>query len=187
MDGYNTPNFKFALRDDLQDDKRFLPTRGEPKASGWDVRAAMSDRKTLIVKPFDLIKMPLGIRGYCPDGWWYDIKPRSSTFAKKNLHALYGTVDETYEGELVFACQYLPPVSYREEWDDNSSWYEPEKWGDYCGCTELKIEFGDAVAQIIPRRRDEMVVEGITNEEYNKLCKARASIRGAGGFGSTGK
>lgn len=186
-----TPTFKFALRDDLQDDKQFLPTRGEPKASGWDVRAAMKDKRTLIVKPFDLVKIPLGVRAFCPEGWWYDIKPRSSTFVKKNLHALYGTIDETYEGELVFACQYLPPVTYKEVWDEgdasDSSWYEPESWSDYCATVDLRIDFGDAIGQIIPRRRDEMIVEDITNEEYDKACKARASIRGAGGFGSTGK
>lgn len=180
------PEFKFALRDDLREEKQFLPTRAEPNASGWDVRAAMSNRKPLIIRPFDVVKIPLGFRGFCPEGWWYDLKPRSSTFAKKNLHALYGTVDETYEGELVFACQYLPPVSYREDWDDVSFWFVPESWDDY-STNELKIDFGDAIGQIIPRRRDEMIVKEISNDEYAALCKARAGVRGAGGFGSTGK
>ncbi len=187
MDGYTRPIFQFALRDDLDDEKQFLPTRAEPKASGWDVRAAMKDRKPLLINPFDVVKIPLGIRGFCPDGWWYELKPRSSTFAKKNLHALYGTVDETYEGELVFAAQYLPPVHYTEEWDDTDSWFEPERWDDYCAGNELKIEFGDAIGQIIPIRREDMVVQEVTNEEYDRLCRARAGTRGAGGFGSTGK
>jgi dUTPase len=147
----------------------------------------MRGQEAMIIRPFDYVKIPLGVRGFCPPGWWYELKPRSSTFAKKNLHALYGTIDETYEGELVFACQYLPPVVYTEEGEEGDTWYEPENWADYCACTELRIEFGDAVGQLIPIRRDEMIVEEITNEDYDNACKARASIRGAGGFGSTGK
>lgn len=176
------PIYRFALRDDLIDDKRFLPTRAEPKATGWDVRAAMPDRKPLIVRPLDHIKIPLGVRGFCPDGWWYDIKPRSSSFAKKNLHALYGTIDETYEGELVFACQYIPPFPHP------AMGYTDELLVPYYfNHNELKIDFGDAIAQIIPRLRQEMIVEDITNEDYDNACKARAAVRGAGGFGSTGK
>lgn len=164
------PIFKFALREDVKDDSRFIPTRGEPKATGWDVRAAMVDRKPLILKPFDLVKIPLGVRGFCPDGWWFEIKPRSSSFTKKNLHALYGTVDETYEGELIFACQYIPEATPMGDIHPN-----------------LTIEFGDAIAQIIPIKRQVMMVEAVSNEEYATLCSERGAQRGAGGFGSTGK
>lgn len=183
------PTFKFALRDDLQDDKHFLPVQAEPKASGWDVRAAFRNGQSLILRPFQVAKIPLGFRAFCPEGWWYDLKPRSSTFAKKNLHCLYGTVDETYEGELIFACQYIPPVSYSEEWDEDGEekFFVPERWDEYCSSAELKIEFGEAIGQIIPRQRQLMTVEEVTNEQYEKLVKARAAVRGAGGFGSTGK
>jgi len=180
------PVYKFALRSDLVEDKRFLPTRAEPKASGWDVRAAMPNRQSLIVKPFDLVKIPLGVRGFCPEGWWYEIKPRSSSFVKKNLHALYGTIDETYEGELIFACQYIPSAFYTQDWDDEKSWNDIESFEEY-GNTNLQIDFGDAVGQIIPIRRQEMVVSEITNEDYDNACKTRAAPRGSGGFGSTGK
>lgn len=170
-----TPKYSFALREDIKNDKRFLPTRAEPKASGWDVRAAMPDKAPLIIKPFQHVKIPLGLRAFCPDGWWYEIKPRSSTFAKKNLHALYGTIDETYEGELVFACQYIPEFSLGEAWIFNML------------PSNLTINFGDAIGQIIPIKRQEMEVVESSNEEYDNSCKTRAGARGAGGFGSTGK
>lgn len=175
------PTFKFALRDDLVNDKRFLPTRAEPKATGWDVRAAMSNREPLVVKPFEQIRIPLGVRGFCPEGWWYEIKPRSSTFTKKNLHALYGTIDETYEGELVFACQYIPAMP---NWTGSMA---NQHVLNYFTSNILSIDFGDSVAQIIPIRREEMVVEEVSNYKYDMDCKERASVRGAGGFGSTGK
>jgi dUTPase len=185
----NIPTYKFALREDLQhsDYRQFLPLRAEPKATGWDVRAAMPDRKLLRIKPFQQVKIPLGFRGFCPEGWWYELKPRSSTFGKKSLHALYGTIDETYEGELVFACQYIPEVNYEICSLDGIDWLEPIEWLYYCRKNELCIEFGEAIGQIIPTRREEMNTIEISNGEYNRLSQERDAVRKAGGFGSTGK
>src|SRR3990167_2191541 len=139
-----TPTFSFALREDLKDEKTFLPCRAEPLATGYDVRAAMPDRKTLVIRPGQYIRIPLGFRAFCPQGWWFKLVPRSSSFAKKSLHALYGVVDEAYPSEVIFAALFLP---------------------DICtlGC-ELKIEFGEAIAQIIPVRRQEMLISEISNE-----------------------
>lgn len=159
-----TPIFKFALADRVKDDKRFLPTRAEFKATGYDVRACMENKKSLVVRPGQYIKIPLGYRAFIPDGWWYEIKPRSSTFAKKSLHALYGTIDEHFGLEAVFAAQYLPDVSSMGK--------------------DLTIEFGEAIAQIIPIRRREMAIEEITNDELEALYKSRHTER-KGGFGST--
>lgn len=182
------PKFKFALREDLKDEKQFLPFRAEPKSSGWDVRAAMPDRKYLVIHPFEHIKIPLGFRGFCPEGWWYQLKPRSSSFAKKNLHALYGTVDETYEGELIFACQYIPSLFYMVDIHDDNHYMEAaQNWSTYCRENKLQIDFGDAIGQIIPVRREEMIVEEISNGDYAAECLARSGARGDGGFGSTSK
>lgn len=159
------PIFKFALRKDLQDDVMFLPTRSEPNATGWDVRAAMEDRQPLVVKPGQYIKIPLGFRAFVQEGWWYEIKPRSSSFAKKHLHALYGTIDQDFENEAVWAAQYLC---------------------DAGNIVDLTINFGDAIAQIIPVKRKEMVVESISNDEYDKLCKERNGVRKTAGWGSSG-
>jgi dUTPase len=183
------PTYKFALREDLKDEKQFLPTRAEPKATGWDVRAAMQDRKPIVIKPFQQVKIPLGFRSFCPENWWYELKPRSSTFGKKSLHALYGTIDETYEGELVFACQYLPPVEYYN-WTTHSaphgtSYPGVKKWEEYCLKNEITINFGDAIGQIIPVERQEMEVIEISNNEYDNNSKERDAVRRTGGFGST--
>lgn len=84
------PTFKFALREDLKDNKEFLPTLAEPKATGYDVRAALEKSDAVLnIEPFAYVKIPLGFRAFCPEGWWYELKPRSSTFGKKNLHSLY--------------------------------------------------------------------------------------------------
>jgi len=157
------PDFLFALREDLKDDKRFLPTRAEPLATGWDVRAAMSNRQTLIIRPGQYVKIPLGFRAFCPTEYWYRLAPRSSSFAKKSLHALYGTIDETYSMEAVFVAQFIPDVTALGN--------------------DLRIEFGESIAQIIPEKRQEMTVLSISNEELDTLYEKRGIMRD--GFGST--
>jgi len=158
------PVFKFAIREDLQDmSSTFLPKRAEPFATGWDVCAAFPDRKAVILQPGQYVKIPLGFRAFCPDGWWFQLNPRSSTFTKKNMHALIGVIDEHFPLEVLFAAQYLPSDNFN-----------------------LVINFGDPIAQIIPIKRNEMTVENISNEEIDDLYSKRKSIR-TGGFGSTSK
>jgi dUTPase len=183
------PDFKFAIREDLKDTRDlFLPSRGTPKSTGWDVRAAWEDKESRVISFGEHIKIPLGFRTFAPDGWWYELKPRSSTFVKKKLHSLYGTIDEDYEGQLIFACQYLP--EFRIEYFQQLGGAGELSYiftKDEVENTSLTIDFGEAIGQIIPVKRQEMSVESISNEEFDTLCKKRAGHRGDGGFGSTSK
>lgn len=161
------PVFKFALREDLLDaGDLFLPAKGEPLATGWDVRAAQLDRKDIVLRAGQYFKIPLGFRAFCPNGWWYQLHPRSSSFAKKAIHNLIGIIDETYPLELVWAGQYLPDISSLGK--------------------DLIIKFGDPIAQIIPIRRESMTILPISNDEFELLCKDRNAVR-SGGIGSTDK
>ena len=186
------PNFKFALREDLKEESIFLPTRSTPKSTGWDVRAAWTDKKSVDVQFGQYIKIPLGFRTFAPEGWWYELKPRSSTFGKKNLHALYGTIDEDYEGQLIFVCQYLPPFLFSgdlmsKKITDKEIFVNDGGIMVFVKDLKLTIDFGEAIGQLIPVKRQEMNIESINNEEYDLLCKNRGGIRGTGGFGSTNK
>jgi dUTP pyrophosphatase len=163
------PIFKFALVEGLSE--LFLPTKGSEKASGWDVRA-VNDHNIFVGQ---YAKISLGFRIFAPPDWWLELRPRSSSFAKKNLHALYGVIDCDYEGELVFACQYLPPADADMRY---ARAFPP---------ISLDIKAGEAIGQLIPVKRQEMIVESVSNEEYQRLIAERNSKRGAGGFGSTGK
>src|SRR5579885_2228440 len=115
------PTFKFALKEGLSD--QYLPSKGSERATGWDVRSTES----LIIQSREYVKIQLGFRIFSPSGWWLELRPRSSTFAKKNLHALYGVIDEDYEGQAIFACQYLPDI---------------KSLGN-----DLVLEYGDAIGQ----------------------------------------
>jgi len=165
------PIFQFALTDKLietcrlkdRDPGEWLPVKANDSDTGWDVRAAESIFTTNGI----YAKIPLGFRIFSPPGWWLKLVPRSSTFIKKYIHALYGTIDESFEGEAAFCCQFISPTIWRP--------------GD-----GIQIVFGDRIGQLIPVRREEMIIKNISNEEFDKLCTERNAGRGAGGFGSTG-
>lgn len=168
------PVFKFVLTEKLikacknSDFKPedFLPTRSEDRATGWDVRCA--EPKGVICQPGAYYKMSLGFHMLAPEGWWLELKPRSSAFLKKNLHALYGTIDELYGGEMLFACQF-----------------NPDSDGIIARNNLPRIEFGERIGQLIPVKRQEMIVETCSLEELTNEHKRRNSNR-SGGFGSTG-
>ena len=146
----NIPVFKFALREDIVNNK-FLPTKGEPHATGWDVRAAQPNQEDLIIKPGQYFKIPLGFRAFPPEGWWFVLHPRSSSFVKKYMHNLIGIIDEHYAHEVLFAGQYIPDVKSI--------------------CKDLVIKYGEAIGQIIPFKKEQVLVESISNTDFDDLCK----------------
>ena len=172
------PEFKFCLNDDLSElcekhynkykPEDFLPQRSYDTDTGWDVRCAIEDdidTQDLIYhhgKNDTFLKIPLGFRIFSPKGWWLNLHPRSSTFAKKFLVGLVGIIDESYEGKVYFGCKF-----------------DPE-------CPNVTLRFGDKIGQLIPIKREIMKVTSITKEELDLLCKNRNAERGSGGFGSTG-
>ncbi len=160
------PVFRFALRQDLVEDKRFLPARGEPFATGWDCRSAQPNKQDIILRAGQYFRIPLGFRAFPPEGWWFELHPRSSSFVKKAMHAHIGIIDEHFGfQETMMYGQYIPDVNSLGK--------------------DLVIGFGDRIAQIVPVRRVEMEIEEITNEEQDRLCAGRNSVR-TGGIGSTG-
>jgi dUTPase len=165
VNSWEIPTFKFALSEGLGDE--FLPTKAEPYATGWDVRAATD----VVILPGEYFKIPLGFRVLPPSGWWLSLHPRSSSFTKKHMHNLIGIIDEHYPEEVLFAGQYIASTSSIK--DDI-----------HCVKNKLVINFGDAIGQIIPVRRVDMKIELISNGEYDDYRKQQKTIR-TGGFGST--
>jgi len=178
----NIPIFKFAIREDLKDTgDLFLPQKGEPYSTGWDVKAAPTDRKDIVLQPKQYFRIPLGFRVFPEKHWWFQLHPRSSTFAKKYIHNLIGIIDEHYNNELLIAGQYLP-----EEEEKMATDYDPIglPCQRYWRKNILTIRFGEPIAQIIPFKRIEMNINKISNEDFDDLCRKRESFR-KGGFGST--
>jgi dUTPase len=171
MDTFDRPDFKFALREDLKDQKQFLPTKATELASGYDVRAAFKNKKDLVVKCGEYVKIPLGIRAFSPEGWWLQLHPRSSTFAKKNIHSLIGIIDCDYSGEIHYCGQLVCDVNQ-------------------ISMNKLVIKYGEPIGQLLPMRLEPMVVSDLSNEEFDALVENRKTLSSrqvgdAGGFGST--
>lgn len=82
------PEYSFALTEEVKDDLRFTPTKAYEEDTGWDVRAALPNKKTLVLRPGERALIPLGFRAFCPNGYWLELKSRSSSFTKKSLHCL---------------------------------------------------------------------------------------------------
>lgn len=162
------PVYRFAVKEGLDDS--FLPTQSSEKATGWDVRAA----ETIILQPTITTLIPLGIRCIAPQGWWLDLACRSSTFAKKQIHTLYGKIDEDYFGQIMLAAQWLP--SYHEVGNDIK---------DYLS-QQMVIEKGERVGQLIPVKRMTMKIEQISNQELEEYKESYETLRNAAGFGASG-
>lgn len=177
------PNFCFALKDELQShcDKvnkidasnvlnaeMFLPTQADPESTGYDVRCATPEGIVLVSGCY--IKIPLGFRMFAPKGWWLQLAPRSSTFLKLHVHALYGIIDETFENEMMFVGQYIPDACQLVS-----------------ASSKKMIKFGERIAQVIPVERKTMTVMSVSNTTYDSMVLGRKGARGRGGFGASGK
>jgi dUTPase len=143
------PHFKFALREDLTHEKKFLPTRHNKNCIGWDVLAAQPDREDIIIRPGEYFKIPLGFRCIPEDGWWYELHPRSSSFLEKKMHNLVGIIDKYYHMEVTLAGQYVPSSTDLK-------------------MNNLVIRFGEPIGQIIPIKRIEMEVKELSNDQFNQ-------------------
>jgi dUTPase len=153
--------------------KGYLPEQAEELATGFDVRNA---GPKLVLKPFQKAKIPLGFRAFIPEGWCFELRARSSTFTKKDLVSLYGTIDESYTGQWLFAAQYIPECSFTSNYLEGVVLFN----------TELVIEHGEKIAQIVLLPRYTFAVNSISDEKFLKLEANRGTQRGSGGFGSTG-
>lgn len=166
------PGFKFLIDDGLDDS--FLPTRSSREAAGWDVRAA----KDVTIYEGEYVLVPLGIKCFAPEGWWLELRPRSSTFMKKNIDTLYGVIDNDYEGSIYLGCRYTFSKTYTHL--SISDYFRPDRVG------AVSIKKGDRIGQLIPYRINQMSVSKVSPEEFEKLCKERGSERDPAGFGSSG-
>jgi deoxyuridine 5'-triphosphate nucleotidohydrolase len=165
---HEVPHFAFC-RSTLSDhiDESFLPRKQNANDTGFDVRAVILDEagepSSITLQPDQAVKIDLGVRVIAPPGWWLQLNPRSSTFAKLHLACLVGVVDNGYEGPMMLAGKYLPPSN-----------------------EVITIKHGDRIGQLIPMRLEQMNARWVSEEEFDRLSSARNNTRGTGGFGSSG-
>jgi dUTP pyrophosphatase len=80
------------------------------------------------IEPHEMMNIRTGVYIKIPEGYWGAIRPRSSTFARKKLFVMGGTIDEGYTGEISIFI-----------------WNPMNK--------ECKVENGDRLAQLVLMKR----------------------------------
>ena len=124
-----------------------------------------------------------------PDGYMADVRPRSGLTRDTALRVQYGTVDAGYRGGIGIICEnanYGEDVYYIEKLFDITNAVSEidvavktnaavKKWNSMA----YHIHKGDKIAQLVIQKIPD--IELIEADELNE------TVRGAGGFGSTGK
>lgn len=134
------------------------PERSSEHAAGYDLRAAIHSNAEVHVLGGEVVKIPTGFAIEIPIGHVGLIFPRSGLGTRGLVLAnATGVIDSDYRGEVMVALH-------------NRNIFE--------GDEDFTIKHGDKIAQlvIVPCRQDPIqVVEHLSE-----------TIRGEGGFGSTG-
>jgi dUTP pyrophosphatase len=135
-----------------------LPSRGHPGDAGLDLTAMDVTRVRA-----GLYSVDTGVSVQPPPGYYCEVVPRSSIvktdFALANS---IGVIDPDYRGRILVLLRYVGAGS-----------------GEDRGAVEARELLGKRVAQILMRRLEPMEVEAAENLD--------TTVRGAGGFGSTGR
>lgn len=129
-------------------ERAVLPVK-DPGNAAYDL--VIPDQVTLL--PFTPILVDLGFATEFPEGWWANIKPRSSSLPKRNLLVCEGVVDASYRGTWKLSLLYLPPKH-----------------------DVLVLSPGDRVAQVVFSRVEDTVWEETEGD-------LEETSRGARGFG----
>lgn len=76
-----------------------LPTQAHQSDAGWDLYSDLGDGWVPVYGGSHR-SIPTGIAIECPEGYYYEIRGRSSTWSKFGLMVVSGLIDAGYQGEL---------------------------------------------------------------------------------------
>ena len=133
-----------------------IPAYQTPGAAGMDLYANNDD--PILIHPGDRKLIPTGIRLQIPEGYEAQIRPRSGLVLRHGITVLNtpGTVDSDYRGTIGVILQ-------------NAS------------SERFFVNRGDRIAQMVFKKYERAeLVEVMYPDELDD------SVRGSGGFGSTG-
>jgi dUTP pyrophosphatase len=112
----------------------------------------------VVLRPGERLLVPTGLALEIPPGWEGQVRPRSGLALRHGIGILNapGTIDSDYRGEVGVILINLGEAPYR-------------------------LKRGDRIAQLVISR-----VEPVEWEEIEETGALGESVRGGGGFGSTG-
>jgi dUTP pyrophosphatase len=153
-----------------------IPKYAREGDAGFDLVAV----EDIIVEPGATVLVSTGLAFEIPPGYEMQIRPRSGVTVKTNLRVQLGTVDSGYRGEIKVMVDNIA---------QNDSW----GFGYYIGIdgkphTDI-ADYNGKLDTYIIRKGDRIAQAVITPFETAHFVdaeKLEESVRGAGGFGSTG-
>ena len=134
-----------------------LPQYATAAAAGMDLRANLQE--SVILAPLQRKIIPTGLSMELPVGYEAQVRPRSGLAAKHGITVLNapGTIDADYRGDIGVILINLSDTSF-------------------------EIKPGERIAQMVIARHEQA-----NWVEVDSVEALEESVRGAGGFGSTGK
>lgn len=147
-----------------------MPVKKTADAAAWDCFA----REDVVVGNNPVL-IGLGFMAEPPKGYYLEIVPRSSIGLKTKLRQpnSIGIIDTDYRGEV--KAMYESKIEERKVAHSGTVFGAPVH---KCGGTTTLIKAGDRIAQMIPRK-----MEDVDLVQVDELSETE---RGNGGFGSTG-
>ncbi|MBI1364433.1 MAG: dUTP diphosphatase [Alphaproteobacteria bacterium] len=132
-----------------------LPRYETALAAGCDLRAALAEGETLVLKPHERAMVPTGLAIALPANYEAQVRPRSGLAAKFGVGLVNapGTIDADYRGEIKVIL-----INH--------------------GAEDFAVRRGDRIAQ--------MVIAPVVQARFEEAQSLDETVRGAGGFGSTG-
>ncbi len=144
-----------------------LPRRMTAQAAGFDVHACLEE--ALVLEPGARAAVPTGLALAIPFGHEVQVRPRSGLAFKHGVTVLNapGTIDADYRGEVKVLLVNL-------------------------GAEAFSIRHGERVAQLVVARVSDLAFEACDvlpepEPDPDPQVGHGTSIRGTGGFGSTGR
>lgn len=153
-----SPRSGTAITSIVLSDPDCKPFYADEGSSGADLFAYLKESVT--IKPFQRVCIPTGIKVAIPDGSEIQIRPRSGLALRNGITVLNtpGTIDSSYRGEIKIILINL---------------------GDKEFIVEPHMKIAQAVCSPIKKMHFAIKTEEEFEENYSTL-------RGSGGFGSTG-
>jgi dUTP pyrophosphatase len=152
-----------------------IPKYARDGDAGFDLVAA----EDTIIKPGDTVLVSTGLAFEIPPGYEMQIRPRSGVTVKTKLRVQLGTIDSGYRGEIKVIVDNVNPDSYlyTKLVYGISNEFIPNIVPTYPAGTYL-IRKGDRICQAI--------IAPFETCHFVDTDKLEESMRGVGGFGSTG-
>ena len=165
-------------------DTAIVPTKAHAYDAGFDLFA--DEDCTMMYGETKVVQTNIAIE--LPDGYMADVRPRSGLTLNTSLRVHYGTVDATYRVSVGIICEN---ASYNmiPEYMESLKKIERSKDEEHALQNTLEaIRLAKAMTYEIKRgdKIAQLVIQKIPDVELFETDVLNKTVRGAGGFGSTG-